>query len=281
MALLQFRLKHKNVDTLQNLLSEQIIIKKEELRNTFEKLEKHIQRLFKDVEILYDNERYVGAIPIIVIIFEETSKMNSVLQHINENTDILKSEWLELTKPKSHIKKLTQIYEKAKQGYDRMSESKRIELQQLLKNLSFPSFEVEKKQSSEDMNRNADNTIENLEIFNEMKKLALYFDWRENRSLTLENMIPSNIGHLANFLYYVAKLQYTLVLLNHKYSFYFYTIPKEINIMANDPLWIELDKTHQYINSKEYEASLKIAHSFIFEIKSFSKFMRANKSKYG
>jgi AbiV family abortive infection protein len=262
-------------------LSEQIIIKKEELKNIFEKLEKHIQRLFKDVEILYENERYVGAIPIIIIIFEETSKMNSVLQHINENTDITKSEWLELTKPKSHIKKLTQIYENAKQGYDKMSETKRIELQQLLKNLAFPSFEIEKESHSQDLSGNADKTIENLEIFNEIKKLALYFDWRENRALTLENMIPNNIGHLANFLYHVAKLQYVLVLLNHKYSFYFYTVPKEVNIMVNDPLWKELDDTYHYIQSEDYEISLKIAYSIIFEIKSFSKFMRLNRSKYG
>jgi len=262
-------------------MDEIIIIKKEELRRAFEKLEKHVHRLFKDAEILYNNERYVGAITSIVIVFEETAKIDSILRHMNENTDITKPEWIELTKPRSHLKKLTQIYETAKLGYDKMSESKRIELQQLLKNLAFPSFEVEQNYPSQDLIKKSDNTIENLEIFNEIKKLGLYFDWRENRPLVLENMIPNNIGHLTNFLFHVAKLQYTLVLLNHKYSYFFYTVPKEVNIMVDDPLWKELDETYHYINSEEYEISLKIAYSIIFEIKSFTKFMHDNKSKYG
>jgi hypothetical protein len=194
---------------------------------------------------------------------------------------MIKPEWLELTKPRSHLKKLTKIYETARQRYDKMSEPKRIELQQLLKNLAFPSFEVEQNYSSQDMIKHADNTIDNLEIFNEIKKLGLYFDWRENRPLVLENMIPNNIGHLTNFLFHVDKLQYILVLLNHKYSYYFYTIPKEVNIMVNDLLWKELDATYHYITSEDYEISLKIAYTIIFEIKCFAKFMRDNKSKYG
>jgi AbiV family abortive infection protein len=57
-------------------MDETVIIKKEELKSAFEKLEKHIQRLLKDAEILYNNERYVGAITSIVIVFEETAKID-------------------------------------------------------------------------------------------------------------------------------------------------------------------------------------------------------------
>ncbi|CUR51798.1 protein of unknown function [Nitrosotalea devaniterrae] len=264
-----------------DMMNHDIIIKKEELENAAKKLEKHIHRLFKDAEILFDNERYIGAIPSIIIIFEEIAKMDLILHHRNENTNIVKSEWLELTRPKSHIKKLTQIYDRAKQGCEKMSESKRIELQQLLTNLAFPAFTIEKKEDSKDLIKKADNAISNLTSFNEIKKLALYFDWRENRSLVLEDMIPDRIGHLTSFLFHFAKLQYLLISLNHKYSQYFYTVPKEINIMPNDPIWKELDDVYQYVQSTKYETSLKIAYNIIFEIKSFSKFMYENRSKYG
>jgi len=233
---------------------DKILIPKEKLRQGFKKCREHILSLLSDSKSLYDSDRYLSSIGLSILANEEVGKLNLIRAHIVQNSDIVESEWNEMSKFGSHSFKLTSFYQHSledvmklgKDQYDKTVEEERKRGNKI----KFRKFSEVVKHQQILKNR--------LKKFNEIKKACFYVDWKNSDWFSASSFYSKHeLNLIANFLLDFTGYQFFSEILSYKYpSNFFYQVPKEINVMMNDPLWQQREEYAARVFDEDYQKFL-------------------------
>lgn len=248
-----------------------MLIPKEKLHAGFKKCQEHITMLLSDSRYLYDAGRYSSSIALSILANEEVGKMNMIRAHTVTKSDILMSEWSDMSKIGSHSFKLVSFYQNAfddviKMGKEHYDETVREEVKKGSK-INFKGFDV--------IVKHVDVLKTRLQKFNEIKKACLYVDWKNDSWFSAPMYFTGyELNLIANFLLDFTGYEFFSEILSYKYpSPIFHQIPKQFNIMMNDSIWQQREEYAERIFHKEYQQFLD-AINFLID-----KFPEARKTR--
>ena len=184
-------------------MNDKIIIPYTELENTIDDCFNHLVHIQKTSKHNYYNYNYDVSIFFSVILLEEITKYSIYSKHYREKKDLRNNEFKNLLQHKFKLQELLiNEYDEnfVKINDSSLSENIKIELRK--------KFETTKE-----------NNLRFVKSFNLLKQFALYHNWRENRSLTLNKQISKNhINHLSNYLLEFSSFVFNRECLIHKYN---------------------------------------------------------------
>lgn len=146
----------------------------------FDKCARHIENLIDSSELLH--KRYIASIPLSILAFEETAKLQFIQEHLKSGKDIEIDEWKNLTHSnKTHNLKSTRIYDKSIQSMNEIPEEEYLIHAYINKNLGLVSDPL----THEEAKKPKENVLRVLRSYNKIKQDCLYLDWRHSQRFSI------------------------------------------------------------------------------------------------
>lgn len=174
------------------------------------------KRLQDDAKLLHDNKKFISAIPLYIIAYEELNKGFFLEDFLYKGEDISNHKQNEIFSPRSHITKLRIQYELKRKMLADMSD------------IEFNSYGKTAKEYDQvwwggvtrtQAVASCDTSLILLKKFNELKKKFLYIDYKNNKWISLQhkfnNKLLSNLCNLLNNMCHEISVQITLYLESH------------------------------------------------------------------
>ena len=216
----------------------------------------HVADLLKTAKHLHDNNKFDHAIMCTVLGYEELNKLAVLLDRQRRFEDITKKTMHDLS---NHRYKLTQIL----------------------------TFELKREANWENFfNITSQNTVlhelnhlrDYFQTLNFVKQMAMYYDYRGNRSITLKHQIQGdNLGHFSFILQSFVYLHFNREMLFHRFgnSSGLITAPKE-DVMKSDE-WKNQAHHTKNLSSSSTELSRMKFWNTLIEIKSLYEYLKIHK----
>jgi AbiV family abortive infection protein len=225
------------------------LIPREKLVEGFDKCRDLVSTLLTDSETLYKSGNYTSSIVLSILAHEEISKLNIIWTHVRTNSGISKEEWNKNSKPGSHTYKGTSFYGIALDELKKMGEIKydQIVAEEKINGstLTYRSYHELLKQEEHIRNQ--------LKTLNEIKKACLYLDWKNCDWFKISEIYSTHeLRLLSEYLLDFVRYELFSEILDYKYPFELYhTLPVEINVMKNDPIWIQREEYSKTVYGDE------------------------------
>lgn len=240
------------------------LIPKEKLQEGFDKCNKQIESLLKSSEMLYDENQFHLSLALSMLAIEESTKLGVIERHIQDNTDIDNSEWNEITRYGSHVKKLIKPLEDAKKH------SKDWTFEKYLKLLDFATiqgYDVSHAKPYSEVRRSmSKQEIYEISQLNEVKKDCFYLNWQSKKGNWFSILTNATDNIKKAFAYVnlnIAKRSYY-----HAFSFHFY--PKSVIMnkevaekMKNDPIEQKMLELDNMQHKSEFKKKLRLVNLFL------------------
>ncbi len=222
------------------------MIKHSELSKVVEDCFEHIIELLKTTKFLYENNKLPSSIFYAIIMLEETGKLAVYSEYLRQLKDV--PDKIEIKLRTDHIFKLRQLVD---------METKRNDVLKRKKD-SFTLF---------DTSIQPEKLREYYLKFDKIKQLALYYDYKKEKSFNLyhhfekNKITKNNLGHFCFILVNLAYYYLTLEKIRHRYGDQFGILYNE-RISYNDPDYINLKKTIEDIRLKKDTSLSKFQNTF-------------------
>lgn len=170
--------------------------------------EKHL----KESKQHYNNAEYRSAIPSSVFSFEESSKLNHLLDYLQKGSDVTRGNWEEL---RTHTFKLTDAEKKIKNNVEKSSD-----LDQHIAYTYLRDVGLTLVPNSKDANLFVlQKTIEAQSKLSKLKEICLYANWNKRKDNwdNFDNIPISEQKPLSLFVLHLAEHKFLLSLLSLEY----------------------------------------------------------------
>lgn len=238
-----------------------ILIPKKNLDAGFKKCHNCVTCLLSDSRKLYDEKRFVSSIALSILAYEEVGKMDFIRMKIKNECDILEKEWKEMSSYGSHSYKLISFYQFALEDVQKLSED---EFNRIVEEEKKRGSIVKFKKLSE-LKEGEEIIKKRFRKFNDIKKACFYEDWKDEKWFDINDVYNEHeLELLANFLLDFTEYELYTEILNYRYPFnFFHQVPKEVNIMMKDEIWLERDKYVKTVYTTEYHNFLNVINYLI------------------
>jgi len=232
----------------------EILIQKNQLEMGFKKCQDKILGFAASAKILYDKKQFPESISLSILGYEEIGKLDFIRICIKKNKNITKQEWMGMSRPGSHSYKLLSFYQLALDDVKNLSEA---EYNRIVEDEKKKGSPIKFKKFSE-IGKNEDLMKKRFSKLNDIKKACFYTDFENGKWISIEDVYSEHeLELLANFLLDFTNFGVLTEILNKKYPLNFYhQIPKEVNLMMQDEIWIEREKYVRAIYTEEYQKFL-------------------------
>ncbi len=237
----------------------QIIIPFKYLRNAKNKCFDHMLSLVKTAKHLHNNNDFVNSIFYAIIAFEELGKIVVYREYYHRYEGVPRKEIRNLN---NHTYKLTKIVNNIEQFLDSLTPERYEEIQK--------DTQLDEFYSNNTLDKQKEIALQLKEIMlllNNVKQLALYYDFKEGRTITLKNQISdNNIAHSSLFILELLSFFINSEIVTARYPYNYGSIPLEYNIVTEDPNWIECQNYAKRWQSESHKASIIKFHGTLTEI---------------
>lgn len=248
-------------------MGEPDLIPPEKLSEGFEISKQHIKSLLKNSELLYDKKRYLAAIPLAVLAYEETAKLRVIVKHILSNKGITKKEWIELSRSKkkksSHKRKLSKLYEDAREEITKDGMSKYYRSSAFLIDTgALPPHKTYSQAIQENPL-----VVKTLEQFDRVKQDCFYLDWKNDDWFTFNKVSKNQQKALCYIIIFLAKIMTNTVIIEKKFQ----KIPVDKNHPTHikykkDPHFKENIKLEWQVKKPDFQIKRKLAMDLMDEL---------------
>lgn len=232
-----------------------ILISKVKLEEGFELSKNHIKSLLKSSNLLYAKKKYAVALPLVILAYEEITKLTVLIKHIKKNSEgITRKEWNDLIKGSKgknvHRKKLVKLYEDARKELKESGMDSFYVSSKFLANAGALPPRIlysEAIEKNEDLN-------EIMEKFDSIKQDCFYLNWKNNNWFLFNQLKKDEQQTVCYIMTSIDRIMFNSILTGLKFP----SVPLDkknpiYQEYMNDPLVKEMNSLEHNIRTPEFQ----------------------------
>lgn len=242
------------------------MIKRNQLKKGVELCLKNGISLLEDARFLEQNKKFVSALPLFVIAYEEMNKALFLEDRLYLGKDISDKEYVQIFSKGSHIKKIILQYELKKKALEEMKDNEFLYWANYQKAVDMGWWKTNRK----DAIIGCSNDIELLKKLNKLKKKFMYVDFVEQKWKSAHTLFGKKLlSSICDLLYYMSLDLYYTIRIYHNYfdeskkGSFTKLHPK---VDSDDPNFIELEKIRKMYETQKWKNTLSHAINLLNNI---------------